>query len=307
MNYIKTSIDKLFRKTRQFRDTEQLKIGHGVTQARANQQYRFEHLSDYEFSVFSQWGEDGIIQHLVNSLKIDNRTFVEFGVENFYESNCRFLMMKDAWSGLVIDGSQSHVDAIRRSYFFWRYNLTAVCSFIDKDNINAIIDSADLGEIGILSVDIDGVDWFVLESIIEKMPSIIIVEYNGLFGSQSAVSVPYNPSFIRSVAHHSNIYYGASIAAFDVLARAHGYALVGGNSVGSNAFFVRRDLLNDRVKEVSVTEAFRPTAFREARDANGRLTFPKRDERRLVVAHLPLVDVITKKFLLVSDLPPESE
>jgi hypothetical protein len=307
MNLLKNTIDKLVRKTRQFRDTEQLKINHGIAQAKANRQYRFDHLSDYEFSVFSQWGEDGIIQHLVNSLDIENRTFVEFGVENFYESNCRFLMIKDAWSGLVIDGSQNHVDTIKNSYYFWRYDLAAICSFIDKDNINAIIDSADLGKIGILSVDIDGVDWFVLESIIARMPSIVIVEYNGLFGSQSAVSVPYNPSFVRSAAHHSNIYYGASIAAFDVLARANGYALVGGNSVGSNAFFVRRHLLNDRVREVAVTEAYRPTAFREARDAGGRLTFPKRKERRHIVGHLPLVDVITKETLLVSELPPESE
>ena len=75
-------------------------------------------LWQYEFKVFSQWGEDGIIQFLVNHLDISHRTFIEFGVEDFSESNCRFLLMKDYWHGFVIDGSEKNMARLRASYFF---------------------------------------------------------------------------------------------------------------------------------------------------------------------------------------------
>jgi hypothetical protein len=303
---VPTSIASAWRHLRSIgllrRNLDEVRINQGRILAELNRNARRAALADYEFKVFSQWGEDGIIQHLVGHLDIPARTFVEFGVEDFSESNCRFLMMKDNWRGFVIDGSEKNIARLEAGDYFWKHDLQAVNAFITRDNIAELIARSGFDEIGILSVDIDGVDWHVLAALEHLRPAILIVEYNGVFGPAATVTVPYDAAFFRTSAHHSNIYYGASLAAFDWLARRRGYSLVGGNSAGSNAFFVRDDLLNDIVRPVSVAEAFRPTAFREARDRSGALTFPRESERRAIIAGLPLEDVATGKMLTVADL-----
>ena len=108
-------------------------------------------LSEVEFKVFSQFGDDGIIQWLVNNIEFPNKTFIEFGVENFRESNTRFLMMNNNWSGLVIDGSESNVTQIINSEYFCGYMLLVKHAWIDIDNINDLILSSGFDrDIGIL-------------------------------------------------------------------------------------------------------------------------------------------------------------
>jgi hypothetical protein len=119
-------------------------------------------LKDAEFRVSSQFGDDGIIQYLLHHLRMDTDTFIDFGVENYRESNTRFLLENNNWRGLVIDGSQANIDFIRSEDIYWRHDLTAVCSFITAENINQIFEEHGFtGEIGILSIDIDGNDWHV--------------------------------------------------------------------------------------------------------------------------------------------------
>jgi hypothetical protein len=260
-------------------------------------------LPDYEFKVFSQWGEDGIIQFLVANLSISNKTFIEFGVEDFSEANCRFLMMKDRWSGFVIDGSEQNIKRLRSSYDYWRHSLQSRAAFVTRENIGQILaESGFAKDAGILSVDIDGVDYHVLSVLDAWRPSILIVEYNAVFGDRRAVSVPYDPAFNRTDKHPSNLYYGASLPAFHSLLSGRAYALVGVNMAGNNAFFVRKDLLNDVVKEVGVSDCFRDSDFRESRGADGQLTFLTGRARRLPIANLPLIDVLTGATLRVQDL-----
>lgn len=293
------------RLARNLRDLDKILINQGRILSRDYAERRFADISEAEFQIFSQWGEDGIIQYLVRNLAIKHKTFVEFGVETFIEANCRYLMLKDFWQGMVIDGSPENIAKIRQSEIHWKYRLTALEAFISKDNIAELIARAPFSDVGILSVDIDGVDYFVLEALGHLQPSIIIVEYNGLFGPTARVSVPYDPAFQRSKAHHSNLYYGASIAAFDHLLSGRGYSLVGGNSGGNNAFFVRNDLLNDKIRAVPVAAAFRETPFAEGRDTNGTLNLVRGKDRRNLVADLPLVDVASGDMLRVADLPPD--
>jgi hypothetical protein len=130
----------------------------------------------------------------------------------------------------------------------------------------------------------------------------LVVEYNGVFGISRPVSVPYRPDFQRTAQHPSNLYYGASLAAFHRLALSRDYALVGVNGVGSNAFYVRRDLLNEKVRETTLETAYRSSSFREGRDANGQLSLLSGLSRRAPIAHLPLVDVASGESLTVADL-----
>ena len=285
------------------RRIDELAVNQGRMLAAALRQLALPSLSDYEFKVFSQWGEDGILQFLTSRLDIPNRTFIEFGVEDFYESNCRFLLVKDIWSGFVIDGSERNVARIRKSDFYWRYPLQAVASFITRENVAHLLEQSGFDkDLGILSVDIDGVDYHVLEALGNWRPRILVVEYNGVFGAQRAVTVPYAADFQRTARHASNLYYGASLPAFMHLVEPRGYALVGINSVGSNAFFVRRDLLNEHVRAVSLQSCYRTSCFREGRNADGELTFTSGDARRGPIAHLPLLDVASGEMLTVGDL-----
>lgn len=246
-----------------------------------------------EFKVFSQFGEDGIIQYLLKNLRLKdkNKFFVEFGVETFTEANCRFLMIKDNWRGLVIDGSSKNISIIKRDPIYWRHDLTAVASFVDKDNINAIISKfCTEREIGILSVDIDGNDYWVLDAINVVDPIVIIAEYNSVFGPKRAVTVPYDPKFQRGRAHYSNLYWGASIAALTRLANSKGYELVAGNSAGNNIFFVRRDMLNG-LRVLTIDEAYSVSRFRESRNKDGSLSFLSGDDRLNLIADMPVYDL----------------
>lgn len=179
-----------------------------------------------EFRVFSQWGEDGILQHLIRHVAIPRNIFIEFGVENYLESNTRFLLTNNNWAGLVIDGSAKNIEFIKRDEIYWRHSLKAELSFITQDNINDLIRRNGLtGEIGLLSIDIDGNDYWVWEAIDAVIPSVVVIEYNARFGPDRAVTIPYDAGFVRTTAHHSNIYFGASLEALCLLGEAQGVFL----------------------------------------------------------------------------------
>jgi hypothetical protein len=245
-----------------------------------------------EFRVYSQFGEDGIIQFLTQRIPIENDVFVEFGVEDYSESNTRFLLVQDNWRGLIIDAAASHREFLQSAGLEWRHQIDAVSAFIDRDNINSLIGDAGIeGDIGLLSVDIDGNDYWVLEAIDVISPRILVVEYNSVFGPEAAITVPYDPKFDRTKANPSWLYWGASLAALAKLANEKGYALVAGNRAGNNAFFVRRDVLGE-IPELSVEQAYVASRFRESRGEKGELTLVSDHAERLqLIRDEPVWDV----------------
>jgi hypothetical protein len=250
-------------------------------------------LSDAEFRVFSQWGEDGILEWLIQRVPLCTPRFIEFGVENYREANTRFLLENRNWKGLVIDGSAEHIDSVRRQEFYWRHDLTAVCAFIDRDNIkDLIINNGFSGAIGILSVDIDGNDYWVWQAINCVNPELVICEYNAVFGDIVPVTIPYKPDFQRTAAHPSNLYWGASIRAFEVLAERKGYDLIGTNMAGTNAFFIRHDLL-PKVSDSITSKAPLPSFIRESRDGEGKLNFKSGLERLREIRKMPVLNLDT--------------
>ncbi|PZO38698.1 MAG: hypothetical protein DCF19_15970 [Pseudanabaena frigida] len=249
-------------------------------------------LAGNEYRVFSQWGEDGIIQYLLKNVKVSRNIFVEFGVQNYTESNTRFLLINNNWSGLVIDGNLKDITYIRHDPIYWQYNLKAVHSFITTDNINQIISENGIkGDIGLLSVDIDGNDYWVWQAINVINPAIVVSEYNFRFGATKALVVPYDSNFVRTQAHHSNAYFGASLKALCLLANRKGYAFVGCNTAGNNAFFVRKDLKPDALKELTSEEGYVAAQFRESRDELGNLAYLSLEEEQKILNSLPLVNI----------------
>lgn len=274
----------------------------GRIEARQNKSLKSKKINDYEFKVSSQWGEDGIIQYLVDHINIENKIFIEFGVENYTESNTRFLLANNNWTGMIIDGSNENISFIKNDPIYWKYNLKAEHAFITVDNINDLMTKNGIkGDIGILSIDIDGNDYWVWEAINCISPRIVICEYNSHFGPTHKVSVPYESSFKRNDKHYSNIYYGASISALDYLAKNKGYGLVGSNQAGNNLFFVRNDLIAE-FTILSSQEAYRSCQFREARNKDGKLTFSSIQENINNISNLELINVETEETFKIKDL-----
>lgn len=248
---------------------------------------------EVEYKVFSQFGDDGIIQYLVHKLSIEPKTFVEFGVENYVESNTRLLLTKDNWKGLVMDGSDSHVAYIKQDEIYWRHELCAVSAFITKENINKLLlDNGFDGELGILSIDIDGNDYWVWKEITVARPVLVIVEYNSVFGADRAITIPYQEDFTRSSAHYSHVYWGASLSALCHLAEEKGYYFVGSNSAGNNAYFVRKDKIG-ALKPLKAHEGYVASAFRDSRDRNGSLSFVGGEKRIELIKGMPVYNVLT--------------
>lgn len=261
-------------------------------------------LADAEFKVFSQFGDDGIIQYLLQQVDVPEgkRKFIEFGVQDYQESNTRFLLMNDNWSGLIIDGSTSNIEKVVADPQFWRYDLTAVAAFIDRDNINDLFARNGFeGEVGLLSVDIDGNDYWVWESIKVVNPIIVVCEYNSVLGDERAVTIPYDPVFQRSAAHYSNLYWGVSLKALCSLGERRGYAFVGCNSAGNNAYFVRRDKLGC-LQPLECSEGYVKAKFRESRNRDGELTYLPADRRLSEIASMPVFDVERQSITPISEI-----
>ena len=259
-------------------------------------------IQDAEFRVFSQFGDDGIIQYLVHAIPVRPPIFIEFGVDNYLESNTRFLLENNNWRGLVIDKGKRNIDAIRARETYWRHDLVARQSFVTRDNINATIREAGFaGEVGVLSIDIDGNDYWVWEALDVIHPVVVIVEYNSVFGDTHPIAVPYEPEFTRSKAHYSYLLWGASLSALNVLAERKGYVLAGCNSAGINAYFVRRDLAGS-VRTCSAKSGFVESRFRDSRDIHGNLNVIAGRQRLLAIKDCEVVDVTTQKHMRIADL-----
>jgi hypothetical protein len=297
---IKSAYQKLRRRTGHDRETELMLLGKQMAWQVASLPPNTD-LRRVGFKVFSQWDEDGIIQYLINQIAIANRTFIEFGVENYEESNTRFLLLNNHWQGMVLDACPADIEYIRRDRIHWQYDLQAKEAWITCENIDALLAQAGFGDdLGLLSIDLNGNDYWIWEAIERVRPRIAIVEYNSLLGLEP-ICVPYREDFDRTAAHFSNLYYGSSLAALHRLAQSKGYILVGSNIWGHNAFFVRSDVAGE-LQGLEPEQAYVASKFREARDEAGNLTYAREDDRLRLIEHLPVINVATGEQGRLRDL-----
>lgn len=253
-----------------------------------------------EFKVFSQWKDDGIIQFLIDYLKPDIKTFIEFGVQNYTESNTRFLLVNNNWTGLILDGTESNILDVQQQEIYWKYNLTAIHAFITAENINDLFQQNGFtGETGLLHIDIDGNDYWVWKAISVISPQIVIVEYNSVFGETNSWTIPYQADFYRTAAHHSNLYFGSSLLSLCDLAKEKGYTFIGSNSNGNNAYFVRNDKMKE-LKPISITEGYVRSQFRESRDLEGKLTYINGEDRLKEINGMEVFNTRTQNIEKIS-------
>lgn len=281
------------------KENDSLKILQGQVLARmnkANTEQIIENIHLAEFKVFSQWGDDGIIQFLADYLDIEHKTFIEFGVESYIEANTRFLLLNNNWTGLIMDGSVDNMKKIKNEEIYWQYQFKAVPQFITAENINSLITQNGFeGETGLLHIDIDGNDYWVWKAITCISPVIVIVEFNSVFGKDNAWTIPYQPDFDRTAGHYSNLYWGASLASFCDLAEQKGYYFIGCNSNGINAYFVRKDKIKG-LKTLIATTGYVLSTFRDSRDKEGSLNYLSGGDRLKAISGCNVYNTRTDKI-----------
>jgi hypothetical protein len=210
----------------------------------------------HEFQMFSQTGADGIIAEIYRRIGLTNRFFVEFGVGNGLENNTLALLLH-GWVGVWIEASRKQNKVIRKELatFLAARKLTVLEEFITRDNIVSLFERGHVPhEPDIVSIDIDGNDYWVCEALLSRyQPRLIVIEYNALLGPSLPWIMEYNPSHARESMVVTS-YYGASLKALEKLLARKGYSLVGCDFLGMNAFFVRNDLVEDRFRAPYTSE-----------------------------------------------------
>jgi hypothetical protein len=252
-------------------------------------------LTEVEFSVFSQYGEDGVLAWLIHRLPGIPKVSIEFGVEDFKEANTRFLAFK-SWRCHVFDRSKKNIQKLRNSTLSWKYNVYSNTASIEPENVNALFMAAGIPtEVGVISVDIDSNDYWVLEAL-EFKSWILVCEYNSLFGDKLPLAVPYQENFDRLDEANQSVYFGASLRAIVNLADSKGYSFCGTSSSGVNAFFVRKDKFAEVRGYLSNVVAY-PSFAKEHRDNSGRLTLKPLDKALLTVQGREVLDLSEEKPL----------
>ena len=207
-----------------------------------NRSLESKRLLRYGFKAYSQNDEDGMIQEIFNRIGNVNKNFVEIGVGNGLENNTLYLLVQ-GWRGLWVEANPKYAKQINLKFEHAITNgdleIKNIC--IQKDNINQVIDKwqSTAGGLDLLSLDIDGNDYHVLEAIKSLNARLVILEYNSKYRPPVKWVMQHNPK-------HSYIfsdYYGASLKSLEILLVEKGYKLVGCNLSGVNAFFVREDLV----------------------------------------------------------------
>ena len=206
------------------------------------------------FKVFSQFEEDGKLLYIFSILGMGKKTFVDLGSNDCVNSNCANLAVHFNWKGLFVDGDKNLIEIGKKFYKktpnFWSYKPKFVHAFLTKKNVNNIIQTEGFkGEIELLSIDIDGNDYWIWESLEIIQPKVVIIECQLAFGLEEKV-IPYREDFKEDVRNSNN--YGASALALQKLGKQKGYRLVGANEYGNNLFFIKNGLAEIQLPEVSV-------------------------------------------------------
>jgi hypothetical protein len=219
-------------------------------------------LEEVGFRVFSESDEDGILHYLFSLLGTSTRTLVDLGASQLHGSNTANLLVNHGWTGLLIDGSEERIDALKAFYRECpdtsNYPPECVASWITAENVNELLEShGQAGSIDLLCIDLDGVDYWIWKALDVVTPRVVVVEYQCVWGPERSVTVPYDPQFKAVFEGKYGVYNSASLAAFVKLGALKGYRLVGCQRYGYNAFFVRNGVGVDAFPAVTPQECFK--------------------------------------------------
>lgn len=204
-------------------------------------------VTPFGWSGYSQNDEDGIVQEIFRRIGPGSRSFLEFGAGGCLENTGTYLLLS-GWKGKWLEAADGEIQDIQNQFgaYIKAGSLSLVKTFVTPENINTLMGQE---EYDLLVIDIDGNDYYIWEAMQSK-PRVVMIEYNATFRPPAAVVQEYSPEPFW----HGENFYGASLTALEMLGRKQGYSLVGCNYVGTNAFFVRNDLVGDRFSQPYTAE-----------------------------------------------------
>lgn len=203
--------------------------------------------ASWEFSGFSQNGEDGILDVLRKQLLDSNRYFVEIGAADGIENNTGWLLIAEKYSGILIEGSPHLVERAKRMVVGYSIGAEIHNMFVTTESVQDIKAIAFHHDPDVFSLDIDGNDYYIAEAIFNSgfRPKIFVVEYNSVYGPQRSETVEYKADFVFTKAHPSHLYYGVSISGWRKFFLGHGYKFITVDRSGVNGFFVDPKWFNE--------------------------------------------------------------
>lgn len=263
-------------------------------------------LDEISFKTFSQNNEDSILEYLILSLKLKEIKFVEIGTEDYSESNTRFIYEKYNCDGLIIDNTSDLIRKVSKQLDVWKGNLAIEENFVNRENINILINKHFPGKnIDIFSLDIDGIDYWILKQLPDNISKVIVAEYNPYFGPELEITVPYSENFNRTKYHPSNLCWGMSLRALINLMKEKGFNFVGSNSLRNNAFFIKNEFINLlplNSINTSNLENFTNARFRENKSKTNKLGFNSPEKNLTTIQNCEVLNLKTNKICKIEDL-----
>ena len=268
----------------------------GINQLTSSRQNynNFKGLHDAELKVFSQNGEDGIIDYLVHQLDIPSPNFVEIGIGNYRESNTRFLYNRVHSKGLIIDRLDQLHMKVKPYVNLWKGDLRIHQKMITAENINEILSKYCDYDIDIFSIDIDGIDYWVISKLRPNISKIFIAEYNPIFGPDLEITVPNIDAFDRINYHYSGLCYGLSLKALIKLMEKKNYYFLGTNLQKMNAFFISNNLKKESFfPNINLRKLFyySDSNVRDSRDQNYNLTYLSGSNKIKEIENCEVIDL----------------
>ncbi len=229
--------------------------------------------SHLEAGCYSQNGEDGVLLHILSTAGVDQRSIVEIGCGAAVECNSSALLCGFGWSGVLFDREPQQVKSAR-SFFEERgvSNRVEVLEVeVQPDTIDALL--AERSEPDVLSIDVDGYDFWIWKHLTAFRPRVVVIEVNASFGPSTSCTIPWSAGSSHHDAYRHHVrgwHHGASLVAMEALGRSKGYRLVAVESTGTNAFFLREDLAVSDLPPLDPGGAWRPHRVRSRRHSPDR-------------------------------------
>ena len=268
----KTNFDKLF--------FDKLIFSVGLNQISENRKIyeNIKNIQEIELKIFSQNGEDGILDYILTKLRLipNSTNFIEIGVGDYRESNTRFIYNRFHPKGVIIDCIDNMEQKVKPHVNLWKGDLRICNAQVNTKNINEILKNYCDYEIDVFSIDIDSIDYWLIEKLQKNISKIFIAEYNPVFGPNLKVTVPNINGFDRTKYHYSNLCYGMSLRALIDIMKTKNYYFIGTNLQKMNAFFVSNDFKkNQYFDKINILELnqYTNSNIRDSRDINYNLNF----------------------------------
>ena len=259
------------------------------------------------YKVFSQNGEDGIIQYLIKTLKLNHIKFVEIGTEDYTESNTRYIFETMSCEGLIIDPLKNLQTLVRKnSIKLWKNNLKIINDFATPENINSLLDNNNFqNDIDLFSLDIDGIDYWIIKKLKRNISKIFVAEYNPYFGPELEITVPNIKNFDRTSYHYSNLCWGVSLKSLIKIMVEKNYTFIGSNDLRNNAFFIANNYIHKiKIKKPKIENLleFTNATYRESRDKNGNLSFIEPKKILHEIKDCEVIDLKSNKLVKIREL-----